>query len=233
MRVSLLSRIFTDSSVASQITAFNFKRSIVGKINIDSLTSECKHNCNLSLLSKVRIENQALQLSTNTMRACRLVINVSEDIQLLALRRRNLPLPPQGQLTLLRSDSEEKLKGNSIRRGDTHIIQATIIGDFQSEPKIIFVAREQVDGKVLFLKSNANTQGDISITDITPATTSLGECQKLTALVIIHPSDTSSLDRKIIFYTLEIVDALSDEVYTIETDRLTIEPDIYNYFEKK
>ncbi|ALF52238.1 hypothetical protein ACX27_04230 [Nostoc piscinale CENA21] len=237
MRVGLTSRTFSDFNTASsQITAFNFYRSIEGKINIDTPSPECTHNAFLALRSPISVNDELPGVIANTKRA--MILNIDTDskdeVSMLALRRRNLPLPPTGQLTILKSTGEALLANATLRRGDTTIIQLIAIGDFPTEPEIVFAAKDQIDGKALFVKTNQLNQGDIEVTDISPYESELGTNQRLVAQIVIYPSDTANfVGRKILFYTAEIVDKLADEVYTLETNKFTVEPDTYNYFANK
>lgn len=237
MRVALTSRTFSDfNTQVSEILQFNFKRSIEGKASIDSFAHQCLHNAFLSVRSLIRLGNSTLSGYVNSMRAMTLDIRSDrlESASMLALRRRNAPLPPTGLLTVLKSTGELPLGSATLRRGDTTIIQLTAIGDFPSEPELVFAVKEQIGGSTLFVKTNKSIQGDIEVTDISPYISALGTNQKLTALITIYPGDTAYfVGRKVLFYTAEIVDKLADEVYTIETSRFTVEPDVYNYFTDK
>ena len=237
MRVSLTSRTFSDfNATSSEVSALNFKSSIEGKINVDSFPHDCTHNALLALLTPIRVNDEPSEAITNTKRAMILDIDTDskDDVAMLALRRRNLPLPPTGQLTILKVTGETPLANATLRRGDTVIIQLVAIGDFPSEPEIVFAATEQIDGKALFVKTNRLNQGDIEVTDISPYESGLGSSQKLSAQIVIHPNDTANFaSKKVLFYTIEIVDKLADEVYTLETNKCIVEPDAHNYFKNK
>lgn len=230
-RVRLTGRIQSDFGIVSaEIPQMNFILSLTGKINISSPSHTCLHNCWLSLSQNLAADDVAAQLSPNTKRG--LITAIATDfvdlVNLLALRRRNIPLPPTGAIAILKQGRQENLKGATLRRGDTHVFLATIYGDFPAEPELVFALRDNSD--LLSVKSNRSTQGDITVLEITDAGMP-DVTQKLTAQIVIHPNETSFFDRrKILFYTLEVVDVLADEVYTIESDKVTIEPDVVNYF---
>lgn len=234
MKVALTSRTFSDfNTEVSQILGVNFYRSIEAKINVDSAAHECFPSKALALRSPIEVNDVEAIANINIMRAMILSIESDrlESASMLALRRRNAPLAPTGQLTVLKSTGESPLANATLRRGDTTIIQLIAIGDFPSEPEIVFAAKEQIGGNTLFVKTNQLQQGDIEITDISPYVSALGTNQKLTALITIHPGNTANfLGRKVLFYTAEIVDKLADEVYTLETNKFIVEPDVYNYF---
>jgi hypothetical protein len=236
MRVSLTSRSFSDfNATSSEIAALNFKSSIEGKINVDNLPHECTHHALLALLAPIRVNDEASSVLANTKRAMILDIDTDskDDAAMLALRRRNLPLPPTGQLTILKVSGETPLANATLRRGDTIIIQLVAIGDFPTEPEIVFAVTEQID-KALFVKTNQFNQGDIEVTDISPYESGIGSSQKLSAQIVIYPNDTDSfIGKKVLFYTIEIVDKLANEVYTLETNKCIVEPDVYNYFKKQ
>jgi hypothetical protein len=231
MRVSLTSRTFSDFNTApSEIKALNFKSSIQAKINVDNYSNDLTHNALSALQTPIRVTDVAPSAIANTKRAMSLEIESDrfDETLMLALRRRNLPLPPTGQLTILKITGETPLANATLRRGDTVIIQLVAIGDFPTEPEIVFAVKEQIDGKVLLLKTNQLTQGDIQVTDISPYESAIGSVQRLSAQIVIYPNDTASfIGKKVLFYTVEIVDKLADEVYTLETNKCIVEPDVY------
>jgi hypothetical protein len=235
----LTSRTFSDFNVLSaEIPQYNYVRSLAGKINISEEPSAASHNCFLSLTNKINAVEDVSTVTSNTKRGLISSIDSSAlDIpSIVALRRRNLPLPPSGVLTILRSpygfngnlaQSEEKLNGNSLASGDTHIILLTALGDFPATPEIVFALYDT--SKNLIVKSNLSTQADINVENI--ASSSLGNTQKLTAQIVLYPDDTKNIStQKVLLYKAEIVDVLADEVYTIETGKVTIKPDILDYF---
>ncbi|MEW6494506.1 MAG: hypothetical protein AB1589_18615 [Cyanobacteriota bacterium] len=231
MRVALTSRVFSDFNTdSSQITAVNFKSSIQGKINVDNYPNELIHNALLALLAPIRVTDEAPSAIANTKRAMTLEIESDrfDETLMLALRRRNLPLPPTGQLTILKITGETPLANATLRRGDTVIIQLVAIGDFPTEPEIVFAVKEQIGASALLVKSNQLNQGDIEVTNISPYESGIGSSQKLSAQIVIYPSDTARFTgRKVIFYSVEIVDKLANEVYTLETNKCIVEPDVY------
>ncbi|KYC42066.1 hypothetical protein WA1_18870 [Scytonema hofmannii PCC 7110] len=228
VKVSLFSRIFTDFNVTpAEILAVNYHRSIKGKINVLEAPNSAVSNAKLALRSPVQVSDALPEFSSNTRRAMVLSIKTDtvDNANIAALRRRNLPLPPQGQLTVLKADSETPLKGATLRRGDTHIIQLTAIGDFPTEPEIVFALKHDIADKPLTVKTNQSNQGDITVTDLSPATTQLGQAQRLIAQIVLYPYDTQglTLGRKVVFYTAKIIDRLADEIYTIESDRFALD----------
>ncbi len=231
MKLSLTSRTFGDfNTTSSEISALNFKSSIEGKINIDTTGSECTHHALLAVRSPINVNDEIPLIGSHVKRAMIVGIDsgTKDETAMLALRRRNLPLPPTGQLTILKTTGETPLINATLRRGDTTIIQLIAIGDFPTEPEIVFAAKEQIDGSALFLKTNQSNQSDIEVTDISAYDFGLGNNQKLTAQIVIYPHNTAGLNgRKILFYTAEIVDKLADEVYTLETNKFIVEPDVY------
>jgi hypothetical protein len=239
MRQRLTSRTFSDFGVLSaEIPQYNYKRAIAGKVNISEEPATALHNCFLSVANKVNAPDGASTVTSNIKRGLTSSIDSSAlDIpSIAALRRRNLPLPPAGVLTILRSpygwsgsssQSEEKLNGNSLASGDTHIILLTALGDFPATPEIVFALYDT--SKNLIVKSNLSTQADINVENI--VSSSLGNTQKLTAQIVLYPDDTKNIStQKVLLYKAEIVDVLADEVYTIETGKVTIKPDILDYF---
>ncbi|MBD2364529.1 hypothetical protein H6G36_25705 [Anabaena minutissima FACHB-250] len=230
-RVSLTGRVFSDfNAELSEVLSVNFKSSVEGKININSFAHTAITNLAGSITSTVSQNNEETQAIASSKRAMILDIDTDskDDVAMLSLRRRNLPLPPTGQLTILKSTGETPLANAVLRRGDTTIIQLIAIGDFPTEPEIVFAVKEDIGGNTLFLKTNQLTQGDIEVTDISPYESGIGSTQKLTAQIVIYPHNTSGLNgRKVLFYTVEIVDKLADEVYTLETNKFIVEPDVY------
>lgn len=230
-RVSLTGRVFSDfNATVSEITGVNFKSSIEGKININSFAHTATTNLAGAITSTITQNDELVEGIASTKRAMMLDIDTDsfDEVSMAALRRRNLPLPPTGQLTILKSTGETPLANATLRQGDTTIIQLITIGDFPTEPEIVFAAKENIGGNTLFLKTNQLSQGDIEVTDISPYESGLGSNQKLTAQIVIYPHNTAGLNgRKILFYTVEVVDKLADEVYTIETNKFIVEPDVY------
>jgi outer membrane protein assembly factor BamB len=240
MKIRLTSRTFTDFGVLpAEIPQVNYVRSLAGKVNIEEQPATATHNCLLSFANKLNVTDlYTLTLTTNVKRGLISKIDSSSlDVpSIAALRRRNLPLPPSGVLTVLRSlygwsgspsQTEEKLSGNTLAAGDTHIIVLTALGDFPATPEVVF-ALYDTSGE-LIVKSNLSTQGDINIDNI--ASTSVGSVQKLTAQIVLYPADTKNISvQKVLLYKVEIVDVLADEVYTIESGKVTLKPDILDYF---
>jgi hypothetical protein len=234
MRQRLTSRTFSDFAVLpSGITQVNYVRSLAGKVNIPEYLSTAQANCYLSLRQKTSAVEPSATLSVNIRRGLTSSIETSAlDIPAIAaLRRRNLPLPPSGYVTILRSsqgsNGEEKLSGNTLVAGDTHILLLTAWGDFPATPEIAFGLYDTT-GK-LIVKSNLTTQADISVENIAPANAE--NTQKLTAQIVLYPDDTNSFKSpKTLLYKVEIADKLADEVYTIESGKVTVKPDILDYF---
>jgi hypothetical protein len=230
MKIRLTSRTFADFGVLpAEIPQVNYVRSLAGKANIEEQPASLAHNCFLSLANKIDVVDVSLTLATNVRRGLISTIDSSSlDIpSIAALRRRNLPLPPSGVLTILRSQIEEKLSGNVLIGGDTHIILLTALGDFPAAPEIVFALYDTAGN--LIVKSNLSTQADINIDDISP--TNIGSTQKLTAQIVLYPADTKDISvQKVLLYKVEIVDVLADEVYTIETGKVALQPDILDYF---
>lgn len=231
MRVALTGRVYSDfNATVSEITGVNFRRSIEGKINIDSFSHTVATNLNGAIFSTITHDNEELSAIASAKSALELLIDSDgfDGASMAALRRRNLPLPPRGQLTILKSTGETLLANAILRRGDTIILQLIAIGDFPIEPEIVFAVKENIDSNALFVKSNQPSQGDIEVTDISPYESDLGSNQKLTAQIVLYPHNTANFkSKKVLFYTVEIVDKLADEVYTLETNKFVVEPDVY------
>lgn len=230
MKTSITGRVFSDFNAGlSQITGVNFKSSISGKINVDSFAHTATTNLSGVIACGINQNDELVEAIATSKRALGFSIDTAafDEVSMTALRRRNLPLPPTGQLTILKSTGEAPLKDAILRRGDTTIIQLIAIGDFPVEPEIVFAVKEDINGSTLFLKTNQLSQGDIEVTDISPYTSGIGNTQKLTAQIVIYPRNTASLNgRKVLFYTTEIVDKLADEIYTLETNKFIVEPDV-------
>lgn len=235
MRQRLTSRTFTDFGVLpSQISEINYVRSLAGKVNISEGIPSAQANCYLSIRDRVNSPDYALALTSNIYRGLSSGIETSglDIASISALRRRNLPLPPSGGLTILRSayggqNQEERLNGNTLVAGDTHIIVLTAWGDFPVNPEIAFALYDT--SGTLIVKSNLATQADITVENTAPS----GEenTQKIVAQIVLYPDDTNNIkSAKTMLYKVEIVDKLADEVYTIEAGKVAIKPDILDYF---
>lgn len=230
MKVALTGRILSDfNATVSEITSVNFKSSIEGKINIDSPAHTATTNLAGAIASNVTHDTEEVEAIASSKRALSSAIDTDsfDETSMVALRRRNLPLPPTGQLTILKSAGETPLANAALRQGDTTIIQLIVIGDFPTEPEIVFAVKENIGGSTLFLKTNQLNQGDIEVTDISPYESGLGSVQRLSAQIVIYPQNTLTLSgRKVLFYTAEIVDKLADEVYTLEANKFIVEPSL-------
>jgi hypothetical protein len=235
----LTSRTFSDFNVLSaEIPQYNYVRSLAGKVNISEESATASHNCFLSVTNRINAVEETSTVATNTRRGLISSIDSSAlDISsIAALRRRNLPLPPSGVLTILRSpygwsgsssQAEEKLNGNTLVAGDTHILLLTALGDFPATPEIVFALYDTTGN--LVVKSNLTTQADINVENVVPATSE--NTQRLTAQIVLYPADTKNIStQKILLYKVEIVDVLADEVYTIESGKVALKPDILDYF---
>lgn len=145
VRQRLTSRTFSDFGVlTSEIPQYNYVRSLAGKVNISEVPATASHNCLLSVTNKINADDFSSAAITNVRRGLVSKIDSSAlDIpSIAALRRRNLPLPPSGVVTILRSQNEEKLNGNTLVAGDTHVLLLTALGDFPTAPEVVFALYE-------------------------------------------------------------------------------------------
>lgn len=225
----LRNTIFADLPSSGEITAFHFKRSIVGKYNLPEQESWANFWVQRSLTSTINILENTPNLSGYIRRAliAEIVADNNTEAAILALRRSNLPIPPCGELFLVSHKGEDKFRQSQVRRGDTIIINLVAKGDFPFEPNIVFAVKTDFNTSTepLIVKEN------IPILLIEDQGDSRGTYQKLNAQIVINPGETSNIDStKTLFYTCEVVDRQLDEIYTIETGNFTVLADVHNHF---
>lgn len=229
-KVRLRSTIFVDLPMGGDITAFHFHRALMGRINLSDQESNINFWLKRSVTSKINILEYPGSLDGTTLRA--LASNIETDLgtdaEVIALRRSNLPVPPQGKLWLLSSQGETALQHGSLRRGDTQVIRLIAHGSFPSTPNIVFAVKDSLDPCVepLIIKENISV---LSIEDVQDCN-GIAQ-QKLHAQIVIFPGETAKINQtKTLFYTCEIIDVQADETYTLETGNFTVKADVHNFF---
>jgi len=229
--VRLRSTVYSDLFVGGEFLDYHYIRALIGGVSLAESGHEVNFWVQKSLAANLSIPESGQGFSGYIKRA--LIADLDSDsndiVSISALRRTNIPVPPQGELWLLSPGGEKRFKRSSVRRGDTILINLIARGDFPSNPNIVFAIKEAINDCIpsMVVKDNIPV---LAIEDIQDKTGILH--QKLQAQIVIFPGETAKIERsKTLFYTCEIVDQQLDEVYTIETGNFTVLADVHNYFD--
>ena len=167
-----------------------------------------------------------LELVPSVDRADGVESTVLQDIglDLTYLMRSILTLPPEGQITILSSiaaeDGETLLDGAVLERGITTILQLDILGTRLDAYLIEFWVKLDPTDEPFLYKSSADS---IKIQAVSPAVTSQGAMQQLTAQLAIAPSDTAGISAtKVVFFECRMSAEGMGEEYRIAKGKFTI-----------
>lgn len=218
-KTRLRCNIFADLPAFSEIVDIHYHRSLVGKLNVFDVSGGSNFWVKRSINSKINIVDQypSLKNTINRAIASSIPSDKNSAINLCALRRSNIPIPPTGELFLMSSQGEIKLKYSQIKANNTQVINLVSYGEFYSEPNILFELKESGDADSFIVKKQ------IPVLLIEPAINRIGDAHRLNAQIILYPKETNIETTKTVVYECRIVDEQADEIYSLESGNVTIE----------